>query len=105
MDEKARQIWFTANGREAGRDPYFQHLYRIGFDGKGLTLLTPEVANHTVSLSPDGTLLRRHVLHAGHAAGHGAARRGTASVVQTLERADISRLVASGWTRADAGHA
>jgi dipeptidyl-peptidase-4 len=28
-------------------------LYSVGFDGKGLTLLTPENANHSVSDSPD----------------------------------------------------
>ena len=35
-------------------DPYFDHFYKIGFDGKGLTLLTPENANHQVTRSPDG---------------------------------------------------
>jgi Tol biopolymer transport system component len=35
VDEKARQIYFMGQGKEAGRDPYFQHLYRIGFDGRG----------------------------------------------------------------------
>jgi dipeptidyl-peptidase-4 len=96
VDERARAIYFLANGKEPGRDPYFVHLYRIGFDGRNQTLLTPENANHVVSLSPDGryfvdsystpdtppvTVLR------------GIDGR----MVQTLERADISRLVASGW--------
>ncbi|MDP9348671.1 MAG: prolyl oligopeptidase family serine peptidase [Gemmatimonadota bacterium] len=96
VDEKARTIYFLGSGKERGRDPYFQHLYRIGFDGRGQTLLTPENANHVVSVSPDGryfvdsystpdsppvTVLRD--------------RQGR--LVQTLERADISRLVATGW--------
>jgi len=33
VDEKARMLYFTANGHEAGEDPYFTHLYRIGLDG------------------------------------------------------------------------
>jgi Tol biopolymer transport system component len=41
VDEKARVIYFLGQGKEPGRDPYFQHLYRIGFDGKGQALLTP----------------------------------------------------------------
>jgi len=97
IDEKARRIWFTMNGHEPGRDPYFQHLYRIGFDGKGLTLLTPEAANHVVAMSPNGayftdtystpdsppvTVLRDAM---------------TGRVVLPLEKADISRLLASGW--------
>src|SRR5215472_16123977 len=53
VDEKARTLCFLADGREPG-NPYFTHLYRIGFDGQGLTLLTPENANHQVTLSPSG---------------------------------------------------
>ena len=97
VDEKARVIYFTGSGREPGRDPYFRHLYRIGFDGKHLALLTPEDADHSITLSPSGryfvdsysrpdvppvTVLR-------DAAGR---------LVLPLEKADISRLVAAGWT-------
>ena len=33
VDEKNRQLYFLGVGREKGRDPYFIHFYRIGFDG------------------------------------------------------------------------
>ena len=97
VDEKARVIYFTGSGREAGRDPYFRHLYRVDFDGRHLALLTPEDADHSVTLSPSGryfvdsysrpdvppvTVLR-------DAAGR---------LVLPLEKADISKLVATGWT-------
>src|SRR5438067_1488603 len=40
VDEKQRQVYFMRSGQEQpGRDPYFQQLYKIGFDGRGLTLL------------------------------------------------------------------
>ncbi len=55
VDEKARVIYFLGVGREKGRDPYFQHLYSIHFDGTGQKLLTPENADHTVKLSSDGS--------------------------------------------------
>ncbi len=96
IDEKARQIWFTANGREAGRDPYFQHFYRIGFDGKGLTLLTPEAANHTVSLSPDARYFT-DTYSTPDTPPVTVLRDRNGRVVQTLERAEIKALVASGW--------
>ena len=35
MDEKNRVIYFLGVGKEKGRDPYFVHLYRVGFDGTG----------------------------------------------------------------------
>ncbi|HSU28429.1 MAG TPA: prolyl oligopeptidase family serine peptidase, partial [Chitinophagaceae bacterium] len=54
VDEKSKTIYFTACGKESGRNPYYQHAYRINSDGSGLTLLTPENANHDVSISPDG---------------------------------------------------
>ena len=38
VDEKNRPLYFLAGGREKGRDPYFSHFYRIGFDGKNLAL-------------------------------------------------------------------
>lgn len=96
IDEKARQIWFTANGKEPGRDPYFQHLYRIGFDGKGQVLLTPEPANHTASLSPDGRWIV-DTYSTPDTPPVTVLRDRNGRVVQQLEKADITALVASGW--------
>ena len=96
VDEKARTIYFLGQGREKGRDPYFQHLYRVGFDGRGLRLLTPENANHVVTMSPDG----RHVVDTYSTPDTPPVtvlRDVNGRVVQTLERADISRLRAAGW--------
>jgi len=38
----------------ADEDPYYVHGYKIGFDGSGLTPLSPVKADHTLSYSPDG---------------------------------------------------
>lgn len=51
IDEKARVVYFRANGKEAGEDPYFEHLYRINFDGTGLKLLNTGDVDHSVSIS------------------------------------------------------
>ena len=53
VDDKKRQIWFTASGINQGEDPYNVHYYRINFDGKGLVSLTPAPGNHGVTFSPD----------------------------------------------------
>jgi len=53
FEPKSQTIFFTASGKETGRNPYFQHLYKITLDGKNPILLTPENANHDVSISPD----------------------------------------------------
>ncbi len=52
IDTANRVLYFTACGREQGRDPYYAHLYRVGFDGQGLKLLSPEDATHSVAFSP-----------------------------------------------------
>ena len=55
VDEKNRLLYFRGVGKEKGRDPYFIHFYRIGFDGKNLTLLTPEDATHVSRRPPPGS--------------------------------------------------
>ena len=54
LDEKSRTLYFTANGRDRGEDPYYTHLYRIGLDGAGLQSLTPGNFSHAVSAPDDG---------------------------------------------------
>lgn len=54
VDKKTQTIFFTASGKEVGQNPYYKHFYKIKMDGTGLLLLTPENANHDVSVSPDG---------------------------------------------------
>jgi len=49
IDEKARVLYFTANGREKGEDPYYLHLYRVNLDGTGLQLLNKDNFNHRIS--------------------------------------------------------
>ena len=48
VDEAKKIIYFSANGREAGvGTPYYEHLYKVNFDGTGLQLLTPGNYFHT----------------------------------------------------------
>ncbi len=96
VDEKNRQLYFNAKGRETGRDPYFSHLYRIGFDGKGMTLLTPEDGEHLVSFSPDekyiiDTYSKPDVPQVT------VLRDIDGKQIAVLEKTDVSRLAAAGW--------
>jgi dipeptidyl-peptidase-4 len=49
IDEDARVLYFTANGREEGEDPYYLHLYRVNLDGTSLQLLNKDNFNHSIS--------------------------------------------------------
>ncbi len=96
VDAKNRQLYFMANGREANRDPYFSHLYSIGFDGKGLQLLTPEDGNHDVSFSPEGKFFV-DVYSKPDVPPVSVLRNIKGKLLVTLEQADISALKATGW--------
>ncbi|MBB4633880.1 S9 family peptidase [Sphingosinicella soli] len=52
VDEAAGFVYFTAGGREAGRNPYYRHFYRADLDGRNVRLLTPENADHIYSNFP-----------------------------------------------------
>jgi dipeptidyl aminopeptidase/acylaminoacyl peptidase len=96
MDEKNRVLYFEANGREAGRDPYFSHFYRINMDGKNLQLLTPEDADHAISLSADGKYFTDSYSKPDMAA-TAVLRDMKGKLITTLEKTDLTRLTAAGW--------
>ena len=96
IDEKNRLLYFLANGKEKGRDPYFAHFYRIGFDGKNLTLLTPEDANHSIVLSPTGRLFFDDFSKP-DVPPTTVLRAADGKLIATIEKADISKLLAAGW--------
>lgn len=89
-------MYFTASGRELGRDPYFQHLYRVRLDGSDLVLLTPEEAEHDVFISPDycffvDTFSRVDIPP------KSVLRSTDGKLVCELEQADIELLLSNGY--------
>ena len=96
VDEKNRVIYFEAGGREPGNDPYFEHFYSVGFDGKNLKLLTPEAAQHDVTLSPDGKYFVDNY-STPDTAPVAVLRDMTGKKIADLEKTDVSRLAATGW--------
>jgi dipeptidyl aminopeptidase/acylaminoacyl peptidase len=105
LDEESRTLWLSAVGREPGQDPYFTHYYRIKLDGSGYVSLTPDDGTHNMQLSPSGQWLVDTysrwdlppvvTLRSGE----------TGRQVMELERADISKLTATGWTPPMSFHA
>jgi len=96
VDARARTVYFLAQGKEAGRDPYFRHLYRVGFDGRNQTLLTPEDADHSVSMSSDGRYFV-DTYSTPTTPPVSVLRDRNGRVRVELEHADISKLLATGW--------
>jgi dipeptidyl aminopeptidase/acylaminoacyl peptidase len=98
VDGEKRTVLLTGVGREADRNPYYHALHRVALDGSQPVLLTPEPLEHDLKVSDDGrfaidamsspTVPTRTVvrdLSDGH-------------IVAELGHADVSALLASGYT-------
>lgn len=96
LDSTSRTLWFTGVGREAGRDPYFVHYYRVGLDGGEVQLLTPEDANHAITASANGTYFL-DVYSTISTAPVAVVRAADGTQVAELARTDLTRLRAAGW--------
>lgn len=53
VDEKNREVYFTASGLDNDQDPYLVHYCKVDFDGKNFTRFTNENGNHDVTFSDD----------------------------------------------------
>jgi dipeptidyl aminopeptidase/acylaminoacyl peptidase len=116
IDEARRLVFFTAGGRETGRDPYYRHLYKASLDGGPITILTPENADHDIKTGLSQT---RQRFLAGVSSGEAGVESSgffvdtystvdqapitvlraldDGRIISKLEEADASRLFAVGW--------
>lgn len=101
IDKKKKTIFFIASGKEPGRNPYYQHLYKIGMDGKGLAFLTPENANHDISISPDGKYFTDNISAPDQPTRTVLRETAAGKVVKELSKADIDGLLAMNFKYAE----
>jgi fermentation-respiration switch protein FrsA (DUF1100 family) len=104
IDEKSRKVYFLAGGREKDEDPYQTHLYSVGLDGKGLTLLSPENATHSASVSPDFTYYVDSYSRPDLPGASVLRRTKDGSDVRVLVKGDATELLATGWKYAEPFH-
>jgi dipeptidyl-peptidase-4 len=97
IDEKERQIWFRASGRDPDQDPYLIHYYRVNFDGTGLVALTTGDGTHSTQYSPDRKYVIDTYSRVDIAPVHELRRTSDGKKVCKLEEADISELTDNGW--------
>lgn len=96
VDEENRTIYFTASHHEGKDNPYFSYLYKVDFNGKNPTLLTPEIGHHSINFSPDGLYFIDSYSQADIPPVH-EVRDLKGTLISTLEKTAISRLTATGW--------
>ena len=97
VDDKLKQIWFTARGRESDHFIYYQALYKVGFDGTGLTLLTPEDQNHNVDVSPSGKFMIDRMSRIEKPTEVVLRDMITGRITKPLTKVDVTQLTAIGW--------
>ncbi len=95
VDEQKRLLYFEADGTDK-KNPYFSHFFRIGFDGKHLTDLTPAEGNHQATFAPGGKYII-DTYSQPDVPPVTVLRDQNGKQLINLETADVSRLVATGW--------
>ncbi len=98
VDAATRQVWFFAGGIVPGQDPYHLHLCRVNFDGSGLVVLTEGDGTHAVTFSPDRRWFIDTWSRVDQAPVIELRRSEDGKRVCELERADMTALLAAGWT-------
>ncbi|WP_176480225.1 MULTISPECIES: DPP IV N-terminal domain-containing protein [Mesorhizobium] len=96
VEARERAVFFSAIGRESGRDPYFRQFYRVSLDGGQPILLTPEAADHEIHLSP-GLDTFLDVYSTLSESPSVILRERTGALVSELWRTDPKPIVDRGW--------
>jgi dipeptidyl aminopeptidase/acylaminoacyl peptidase len=99
IDEKSRTLWIRGNAREKGENVYYNHLYRVNFDGTGLTLLDAGDADQSSTLAPSREFVVTNSMRVDQAP-HATLRSGDGRKIMDLEKTDLSRLEEFGWQHA-----
>jgi dipeptidyl aminopeptidase/acylaminoacyl peptidase len=96
IDEAKRVLYFSANGKEAGEDPYLLHAYRVNFDGTGLKLLNPGNFDHAMRMNDNNTFFVNNFSRV-NSVPASVLYNAEGKKVMDLETADLSSLMATGY--------
>lgn len=96
VDEARRVVYFLANGREKGENPYYEHLYQVNLDGSGLQLVSAGDYFHEVRMDDPCQYVvdnysRVNTIPATDLLDNMGRK------VMTLEQSDFSQLLAAGY--------
>jgi len=97
VDSRNRHVYFLASGMDAGKDPYFRHLFRVGFDGTGLRRLTTADADHDAAVAHDFRSFAVSYSRTDLPPVTEIRRLPGGEVIATLEKAGDETLRAAGW--------
>ena len=96
VDPATRTIYFTANGREANENPYYEHLYKVNADGSGLKLLTEGEYFHEIDMDDDARFIVDNYSRVNTVPNAVLIDR-NGNKVMDLQESDFSQLFAAGY--------
>jgi len=96
VDEKGRRLFFVANGREKGEDPYYEHMYSVSLDGGAVSLLNKGDFNHSSDMNDGGSYFVNTYSRVNTTPVSVLLDRNGAKVMD-LETTDLSTLFAAGY--------
>lgn len=96
VDPVQRVVYFTANAKEKGENPYYTHQYRVNFDGSGLKLLNAGDFNHAAEVSDNGKYFVNNYSRV-NTVPKSALYDNTGRKIMDLEETDLSQLFAAGY--------
>ncbi|HJD11030.1 MAG TPA: DPP IV N-terminal domain-containing protein [Candidatus Phocaeicola caecigallinarum] len=96
VDPATRTIYFTANGREANENPYYEHLYKVNADGSGLKLLTEGEYFHETDMDDDARFIVDNYSRVNTVPNAVLIDR-NGNKVMDLQESDFSQLFAAGY--------
>lgn len=96
LDEKTRTLYFIANGREAGEDPYYKHHYSVALNATGIKLLNPGNFDHQISMSESNRFFVNNFSRV-NTTPETVLFNSAGQKIMDLEKADLSQLFAAGY--------
>lgn len=96
VDEAARVVYFTANAKEPGENPYYTHQYRVNFDGTGLKVINAGNFNHEAITSDNGKFFVDNYSRV-DTAPCSALYNNNGQLITLLEKTDLSLLFDAGY--------
>ncbi|SHO62965.1 S9 family peptidase [Algoriphagus zhangzhouensis] len=96
VDEKNRKVYFVANGREKGEDPYYEHLYSVSLDGGAVSLLNSGDFTHDISINDNASYFVDTYSRV-NTTPVSVLKDRSGNKVMDLETTDLSQLFAAGY--------
>ena len=96
VDNKARVIYFTANGMNPNENPYYEHLYRVNLDGSGLKQLSKGDYFHRVEVDDEARFVVDNFSRV-NTVPCADLLDTNGNKVMTIQESDFSQLFAAGY--------